>query len=350
MLSLVQRVKNLVAGGQLLLRRAAPAFRQEIIEQVRVLARHPEQPARAFGPAKNVIHPQHIRGAQMRRQRLGRVRVEPAGHVLEIKLPVDASHGLFVLGGAFEQFVVHQRISKLVVVIAQQQPFRLRAQNDVRRFHVHDPVAFLPQFMRDQAGDAGEKFRLHLAFKPELLRRLDRVQPLDPAEQHDVLPQNINLHAGMTRHLRADFVLGTPRLPELQPVARHVDRQRALGADADGRRAGLTPAQFHQQRKFLKRTVEFRLNELINREGVERHHFAHARPFDNQVQHLAIHRSRRHLIDHARALQPLTIGLKPFARVPVFRQQALPERQTETRKIKIAAVVGLQMEIIHAQQ
>ena len=205
--------------------------------------------------------------------------------------------------------------------------------------------------MRDQAGDAGEKLRLRPAFQPEFFRRLHRVQALDPAEQHDVLPQNVNFHARMPRHLRADFVLGPARLPELQPLARHVNRQRTLRADANGRRADLAPAQFHEQRKFLERAVEFRLNELVDREGVERDHFAHARPFDDQIQHpVAVHRARRHFIDRARALQPLAIGLKPFARIPVLRQQAFPKRQPEAREIQVAAVRRLQVNVIHAQQ
>ena len=102
--------------------------------------------------------------------------------MFEVKLPVDALHGLFVFGGPFEQFVVHQRVGKLIVVVAQQRLVRLRAQNDVRRFHIHHPAAFLPQFMCDQAGDAGKKFRLRPAFQPEFFRRVHRVQALDPAE------------------------------------------------------------------------------------------------------------------------------------------------------------------------
>ena len=288
----------------------------------------------------------------MRRQRLGGVGVEPAGHVLEVELPVGAAHGLLVLGGPFQQLVIHQRVGKLVVVIAQQQPVRPRPQDDVRRLHVHDPVALLPQFVGDQAGDPREKLRLRPAFQPELLRRLHRVQPLDPPEQNDVLPENVNLNAGMPGHLGADFILGTARLPELQPPARHVNRQGPLGADADGRGAGLAPAQFHEQRKFLERTVELRVDELVDRERVERHHLAHARPFGHQRQHQAVHRAGWHLVNHARALQPLALGFEPLARMPVLRQQAPPERQTEVaaETAKVAAIGRLQMKIIHAQR
>ena len=50
------------------------------------------------------------------------------------------------------------------------------------------------------------------------------------------------------------------------------------------RRSGLALAQFHQQRKFLERAVELRMDELVDRERVQRDHLADARPFDDEVQ------------------------------------------------------------------
>ncbi len=278
------------------------------------------------------------------------VGLKAAGHVLEVKPAVGGADGLFVFARPFEQFVIHQRIGNLPVVIAQKAFIRSRPQDDVRRFHVNDVVAFLPEFVVDEAGGARQKFRAFPVCQPELFRRLHRVASLDPAVEDDILAQNVYLHVRMAGDLGADFVLGTPGLPELEALAGHINGQRLLCTDADARRAGLTLAQFHEQRKFLKRTVELRVDELVDRERVERDNLADARPFDDEVQGPAVHQARGHAINRAGAFEPLAVGFEPFVGIPVFRQQIFPERQAEARQEQFPAIIRLQAEIIHAQQ
>ena len=91
-------------------------------------------------------------------------------------------------------------------------------------------------------------------------------------------------------------------MPVLHPFARDVNRERTLCADVNGARAEIAFAQFHQQRKFLKGAVEFRVDELVDGERVEWHDFPDARPFDDEVEHFAVHRPRGDLIDCAGAI------------------------------------------------
>ena len=106
----------LVAGGEILLGRAPPAFGQEVVEQVGVLAGDPEQAAGAFGAAKDVIHAQEVDRLEVGGHRLGGVGFEAAGHVFEVKLAIGGADGLLVFGRALEQFVVHQGVGELAVV------------------------------------------------------------------------------------------------------------------------------------------------------------------------------------------------------------------------------------------
>ena len=196
----------------------------------------------------------------------------------------------------------------------------------------------------------GQKFRARLARQMEEFSGLHGVVPLDPAVQQDVLAQDVYLHSRMARDFGADAVLGASGLPELQPLAGHVNGHGPLRANANVRRAGAAAPQFHEQREFLEGAVEFRVDELVDSESVQRHLFAHARPFDDEVQRLAVHPARGHFVNGAGALEPLALFLEPLARVPVFRQQIPPERQSETGQIQIAAIAGLEMEILHSHQ
>ena len=180
-------------------------------------------------------------------QRLGGVRLEPPRHVLEINLAIGAAHGLLMLRCAFEQFIIHQRVGQLTIPIAQQRPVPSRMQNDMGGFHVNDPVTLLLQFVYGQRGDAGEKFRSFPSLQAETFRCLNRVRSLDPTKKHDVLPEDVNFHAGMADDFRPDFVFGPARLPELQPFGRHVNRQRLLRPDMNARRTEVALAQFHEQ-------------------------------------------------------------------------------------------------------
>ena len=48
--------KDLIVGGKISLRSAAPTFGEKIIEQVGVAADNPEPPSGARGPAKDKVH------------------------------------------------------------------------------------------------------------------------------------------------------------------------------------------------------------------------------------------------------------------------------------------------------
>ena len=125
-------------------------------------------------------------------QGLGGIGFKPPGHVFEVELPVRGAHGLFVFVRPFHQFVINHRVGKLPVALPQQRPLRTGPQNHVRRFHIHHPIPFLPQFVRDQAGGAGEKLRARAALQLELVGRFNRVQPFDPAKQQHVLPEDVD--------------------------------------------------------------------------------------------------------------------------------------------------------------
>jgi len=109
---------------------------------------------------------------------------------------------------------------------------RLRAQDDVRRFHVHHPETFLPQLVRDQAGDAGEKFRRRPAFQPGIFAVSTASRPL-------IQPNSTTYCRRMsisTPGCRVTFarILSSDR-PVCQSCNRslgNVDRQRKLCADA----------------------------------------------------------------------------------------------------------------------
>jgi hypothetical protein len=114
-------------------------------------------------------------------------------------------------------------------------------------FHVDDVVAFLAQFMGHQAGDLGQKLRFHPTAQAEAVGGFDGVEPLDPLVEHDVLAQDVDFDGGMPGDFGADFIFGTPRLPQLQPLAGDIDGQRELGPDSEPRWSEVALAELHQE-------------------------------------------------------------------------------------------------------
>ena len=343
-------VENLVARREFFLGSAPPAFRQKISEQVRVFADHPEQPARALGAPENKIHPQQAGGAQMIGHGLGGVCLESARHMSQIDLAVGAAHGLLVLGRPFQQLVIHQRVGKLPMAVAQQLLLAGRSQNDVGGLHVNHIIPFLAQFMDDQARDLGEKFRAAVFAETLALRRFHRIQAVDPSVNDDVLAQNINLDAGMLRDLGANFIFRTSGLPQLQPFAGHINGQGQLGANADAGGANPALAQLHQQGKFLEGTVELGVDKFIDSQSVQRHIFAHPRPFNHQTEAAPVDGAGGELVNGACAVKPFAFRFKPFWGEPVFQAQMAPESRPKRCQVEVAAVAGFQVQIIDSQQ
>ena len=275
---------------------------------------------------------------------------EAPRHVREVSLAVGSAHRLLVFGRAFQQFVIHQGVGELAVPVAQERLGAAMPDDDMRRLHVNHPVTLEQQFVGGQAGGGGEKLGARPLREEKAPGHFNDVVTFDPAVEHHVLPENVNLHLGMPGQLGAEFGFRTPGFPELEALARHINRQRLLGVNANARRAGFAFAQFHEQGKLLEGTVEFGVDEAVDGQRIQRHRLAHARPFDHQVQHPAMNAPGGDFVNGAGPFQPLPVGLKPLARVPVFRQEIPPERQAKLSQINIPAVLRLHPQILHAQE
>ena len=129
--------------------------------------------------------------------------------------------------------------------VAEQSPVALLPQDDVVRLHIDDFVSFLPQFVSRQARDMPEKIPARPRAVIEALRCFHRIKALDPPENDDVLPQDVDLDAGMARDFGANGLLGPTGFPQLEPLTRDINGQRQLRADADAGRPLVSLAQFH---------------------------------------------------------------------------------------------------------
>jgi hypothetical protein len=92
------------------------------------------------------------------------------------------------------------------------------------------------------------------------------------------------------------------------------------------------------------------VDEFVDGHRVQRDIFPDTRPFDHEVETPARDGAGRQFIDGAGAGKAFALGLEPLLREPVLRQEVLPEGRAKPREIKIAAVVGFQVNVIHPQK
>ena len=112
----------------------------------------------------------------------------------------------------------------------------MNPNNRMGRFMIDDREPLFMEFVKDAGGQRSERIVGDHAMKQISSLGFDGIDSVDPAVQHDVRPQNVDLDPGMLYPLADDLFPRLPGLPELQPFGRDVNRQR-LGEDSEPTRS-----------------------------------------------------------------------------------------------------------------
>ncbi len=294
-----------------------------------------------------VVHAEHARGAQV----LGINNVVRRNESVLLMLEIGcAPHGaklLFPFRCPFQQLEVHQRIGNVPVVLAEELAVFLEPHDEMFRLHVQDAKSFAREFVRAACGQFQHGFPAAFHVRKHLHERFNARDAFDPFIDQDVLAIDVEFDIAEFLFFPLDLGHRTPCLPKFQFLRGHVDGERTVGA---GRAALKLVAHFHNERKLLVGAVEFRLDEFAEREGVERHGFADAAPFHDEIFTEPADLSGLNTIHRAGALELFAVLLEPFFFIPVLGFEMFVERHAIAREVQVAAVAGFDMGVMHPQQ